>query len=153
MRRILIGPLTTAVAVAGIVIGSATVAGATHTVEVGDRATTVAKGAAVIVPVEVTCSVAPPPPPFPFPIPPPPPPFPGSSVGVSVTQRSGNRIASGFGSANVVCDGTPQTVDVLVTASGAPFKNGSAVVTANMFQCDITGCHTATDTEEISVRK
>ena len=148
MRRLLIGPLTASVAIATIVIGSATVASATHTVEVDDTATLQAKGAAVTVPVEVTCepTVVPP---FPFPFPPPP----GSTVTVQVNQRSGNRIASGFGSASVVCDNLPHTVEVLVVAQQAPFKNGTALVTAAMFTCDSTGCHSASDTEEIQIRK
>jgi hypothetical protein len=112
----------------------------------GDTATLVAKGAGLVVPVEITC--------LPSPVPPPGfPPFPGSSVGVSATQRSGNRIAQGFGSATVVCDGTPQVVQVQLTGQQAPFKNGTALATASMFACDTIGCHTASDTEEIQVRK
>lgn len=136
-----------------MLIGSASVASATHTVELGDRATLLAKGAGVVVPVEVTCEgqVPPPPPPFPFPFPPFPP-FP-SSVSVQLTQRSGNSIAQGSGGANVVCDGTTQTVNVQLTAQGAPFKNGTALATATVFACDSTGCHSASDSEEIRIRK
>lgn len=149
MRRLLIGPLAASAAIA-MLIGSASVASATHTVELGDTATLVAKGAAVLVPVEVTCSAGelPPPPPFPFP---PFPPFP-SSVSVQLTQRSGNSIAQGTGGTNVVCDGTTQTVNVQLIAQGAPFKNGTALATASVFACDPI-CHTATDTEEIRIRK
>ncbi len=145
MRRLLIGPLAASAAMAALLVGSATAASATHTVEV-DNGTVLAKGAAVIVPVTVTCL----PGTTPFP------PFPGSpSVGVSLTQRSGNRIAQGFGSASVVCDGTPQTVNVQLTASQAPFKNGTALATASMTQCDpmTFQCHTESDTEEIQLRK
>ena len=87
-------------------------------------------------------------PPFPYP------PFPGgSSVYVSATQRSGNRIAQGSGSAPVTCNGMEQTVNVQLTAFQAPFKHGVALVTASFTQCDYTGCHTATDTEEVTFRK
>ena len=148
MRRLLIGPLAALAASASILIGSATVASATHTVRVGDTATLTAKGAGVLVPVDVTCTG------FGFP-PPPFPPFPGgsNSVSVQLTQRSGNRIAQGFGSAAVTCDGIPHTVDVLVTASQAPFKHGSALATASMFLCDFSGCHGASDSRDITVTK
>ena len=148
MRRLVIGPLAASAAIATLLIGSAAPASATHAVEVADSGTLVAKGAGVIVPVTVVCEpggvVFPP---FPFP--------PGGSfVSVSVTQRSGNRIAQGYGGTSVVCNGTPQTVDVQVTPSQAPFKHGTALVTASMTQCDyFLGCHTATDTEEITLRK
>ena len=149
MRRVLVGSFASA-AIAALVIGSATVASATHTVELGDRANLVTKGVAVLVPVEVTCLAAPfPPPPVPIP---PFPPFPGSSVSVSMSQRSGNRIAQGFGTASVVCNGTPQTVNVQVMAQQAPFKSGTALATAAMSVCDISGCHTSSDTEEIRIR-
>ncbi len=146
MRRLLIGPLAASAAIATLLVGSATAASATHTVEVGDTGTLIAKGAAVIVPVTVTCdpSTAPP---FPFPGPG------GSSVTVSVTQRSGNRIAQGYGGTAVTCDGTPQTVNVRLTANQAPFKPGTALATATMFQCDASGCHQASDTEEIRLTK
>jgi len=148
MRRLLIGPLAALAASASILVGSATVASASHTVRLGDTATLTAKGAGVLVPVEVTCAG------FGFP-PPPFPPFPGgsNSVTVQVNQRSGNRIAQGFGSANVTCDGTPHTVDVLVTAQQAPFKHGTALATASMFVCDFGGCHTATDSHDIQITK
>jgi hypothetical protein len=148
MRRLLIGPLAALAASASILVGSATVASATHTVRLGGSATLVSKGAGVLVPVEVTCTG------FGFP-PPPFPPFPGGSntVTVQVNQRSGNRIAQGFGSASVVCDGTQHTVDVLVTASQAPFKHGTALATASMFLCDFSGCHPATDSHDITITK
>jgi hypothetical protein len=148
VRRKLIGPIVASAAMASMLIGSATVASATHVVEMGDTATLLTKGAGLLVPVEVTCD----PnqlPPFPFP----PFPSPSSSVSVQVTQRSGNRIAQGFGSAPVMCTGTPQTVNVQLTAEQAPFKHGTALATATVFVCDSTGCHSASDTEEIQIRK
>lgn len=148
MRRFLIGPIMASAAIASMLIGSATVASATHVVELGDTATLLSKGAGLVVPVEVTCD----PnqfPPFPFP----PFPSPSPSVSVQVTQRSGNRIAQGFGSAPVTCTGTPQTVNVQLTAQQAPFKHGTALATATVFVCDSTGCHSASDTEEIRITK
>ena len=148
MRRLLIGPIVASAAIASMLIGSATVASATHVVDLDGTATLLAKGAGLVVPVEVTCD----PnqfPPFPFP----PFPSPSPSVSVQVTQRSGNRIAQGFGSAPVMCTGTPQTVNVQLTAQQAPFKHGTALVTATVFMCDSTGCHSASDTEEIRITK
>jgi hypothetical protein len=148
VRRFLIGPIMASAAIASMLIGSATVASATHVVELGDTATLLSKGAGLVVPVEVTCD----PnqfPPFPFP----PFPSPSPSVSVQVTQRSGNRIAQGFGYAPVMCTGTPQTVNVQLTAQQAPFKHGTALATATVFLCDSTGCHSASDTEEIRITK
>jgi hypothetical protein len=146
MRRKLVGSLAAVAASAALVMGSATVASATHAIEVGDTGTLVARGAAVLVPVEVTCPVST--------VPQPPFPFPGSGLSVTVNQRSGNRIAQGFGSANVACTGTEQTVQVQVTAQQAPFKNGTALVTATMTVCEdfFINCHTVSDTEEIRIR-
>jgi len=152
MRRLLTGSLAASAAIAAMLVGSATAASATHSVQLDGTASLVGKGAAVTVPVTVTCAPSPYPGPFPSPFPPP---FPGSSrVAVQVTERSGNRIAQGYGSASAVCDGTPHTVDVQVTAQGAPFKHGDAVATATMTVCDyFYGCHNATDTETIQVGK
>lgn len=148
MRRFLIGPIVASAAITSMLIGSATVASATHMVELGDTATLLSKGAGLVVQVEVTCD----PnqlPPFPFP----PFPSPNPSVSVQVTQRSGNRIAQGFGSEPVTCTGTPQTVNVQLAAYQSPFKHGTALATATVFMCDSTGCHSASDTEEIRITK
>lgn len=147
MRRYFVRPFAASAAIATMLIGSATVASATHAVEIGNSATLQSKGAALSVAVEVTCDPVVTDP-FPFPIPPV-----GASVSVQVSQRSGNRIAQGFGSANVVCDSTPHTVQVQVLAQQAPFKNGTALAMAFVTSCDATGCHSATDSEEISVRR
>lgn len=105
-------------------------------VEVGDEATLVARGAAVRVPVEVTCPA-------------------GSTgfVSASVTQRAGSRIASGFGSTSFVCTGGSQTVDVTVNAQGAgqAFKKGSAVAEATVSVCDFFFCASASDSENIQI--
>lgn len=148
MRRISIGPIVASAAIASMLIGSATVASATHVVELGDTAALLSKGAGLVVPVEVTCD----PnqlPPFPFP----PFPSPSPSVSVQVTQRSGNRIAQGFGGGPATCTGTPQTVNVQLTAQQAPFKQGTALATATVLMCYSTGCHSASDTEDIRITK
>ena len=144
MRRLLIRPLAASAAIAIMLIGSATAASATHTVTLGESGALVAKGVAVVVPVTVTCA------PSSFPGSP----WPGAnSVNVQLSERSGKGIVQGFGSGNVVCDGTPQTVDVLVRASGAPFKSGTALATASVMVCDFSGCHQALATEEIRISK
>ena len=106
-------------------------------VEVGDEATIVARGAAVRVPVEVTCPA-------------------GSTAFVSagVTQRAGSRIASGFGSTSIVCTGGSQTVEVTANAqgSGQAFKKGSAVADATVSVCQsFLGCTSVSDSETIQI--
>jgi hypothetical protein len=105
-------------------------------VEVQDEATLVARGAAVLVPVEVICPA-------------------GStfrSLSVQVTQRAGSRIASGFGgTSDFACTGTTQVVEVLVPAQDQAFKRGQAVAEASLFVCNEFGCQSVTDTENIEV--
>lgn len=105
-------------------------------VEVGDEATLVARGAAVQVPVEVTCPA-------------------GTTAFVSanVTQRAGSRIASGFGGTSFVCTGGSQIVDVTVNAqgSGQAFKKGAAVAQASVSVCSFFGCSFASDSENIQI--
>ena len=104
-------------------------------VEVGDEATLVARGAAVLVPVEVNCPA-------------------GATgfVSVQVTQRAGSRIASGFGGSDFVCTGTTQTIDVLVHAQGQAFKKGPAVADASLSVCtDFFFCQSVRDTETIRI--
>lgn len=105
-------------------------------VEVGDEATLVARGAAVSVPVEVICPA-------------------GSRgfVSVRVTQRAGSRIASGSaGTSDFICTGATQTVDVLVHAQGQAFKKGPAVAEAFLSVCsDFFFCVSTSDTENIQI--
>lgn len=120
-------------ALAALAVGPA---GAQQGVELGPTAQLLAKGAAVLVPVQATCGDAT---------------FPSSSVvTVLVNERSANRIVVGNGSASVTCDGTAHTVDVLVRAQEAPFKPGTALATASMFFCGSGSC--APDTAEIRIR-
>ena len=108
-------------------------------IEVESPAQLVAKGAAVDVSVTVTCD---------------------ASVGdlfvdAIVTQRRGNDVAQGFGSRNVACTGSAQTLTVRVPAqSDITFKqNKSAVASAELFGCDATGCGSDTDSEVIEIVK
>ena len=104
-------------------------------VEVGDEATLVARGAGVLVPIEVRCPAG------------------GTGfLSVRVTQRAGSRIASGSGStSDFVCTGATQTVEVLVHAQGQAFKRGPAVAEASLFVCSEFFCEQVTDTENIEI--
>jgi hypothetical protein len=96
------------------------------TVELGQTATLVAKGAAVEVPVIYSCS-------------------PDTTFGdlsVSITQRvGGKRIAQGSRSTfDVICDGAEHTALITVTSSsGTPFHQGVAFAQASLFACDEFG--------------
>jgi hypothetical protein len=102
-----------------------------------ESATLVSRGAAVDVTLEVTCN-------SPF----------GADVFVTVTQRSGSGVAQGFGSESVGCTGSGQQVVVRVFASeGKAFKQGTAVVSAELFGCRPTICGSETDSEVIDIKK
>jgi hypothetical protein len=106
-------------------------------VQVESPARLVARGAAVDVPVEVTCNAT------------------GSAfVQVSVTQKAGSGVAQGFGSTEVGCTGSGQQVTVRVQASGGKtFKQGTAVASAEIFGCRPGICGNETDSETISIQK
>ena len=71
-------------------------------VQVESPARLVARGAALDVPVEVTCNATN-----------------NAFVQVSVTQKAGSGVAEGFGSALVGCTGSSQQLTIRVQASGA----------------------------------
>jgi hypothetical protein len=100
-------------------------------------ATLVSRGAAVDVTLEVTCNAT------------------GSAfVDVSVTQKSGSGVAQGFGSTNVGCTGSGEQIVVRVRAFGAKaFKQGTAVVSAEIFGCNNVTCGSETDSEVIQIQK
>jgi hypothetical protein len=104
-------------------------------VQVNSPATLLAKGAAVQVPVEVTCNAT------------------GSVlVQVTVTQKSGSGVAQGSGSTQVGCAGSGEQITVLVTATGAkPFKKGDAVATAEISGCNNVTCGSDTDSAVIQI--
>jgi hypothetical protein len=107
-------------------------------VQVESPATLVARGAAVDVPLEITCNAT------------------GSvDVYVQVTQRSGSGVAQGFGYTSVGCTGSGQRVVVRVSAtgSGKSFKQGTAVVEAEVFGCRPYICGGETDTEVITINR
>jgi hypothetical protein len=100
-------------------------------------ATLVSRGAAVDVTLEVTCNAT------------------GSAfVDVSVTQKSGSGVAQGSGSTSVGCTGSGEQIVVRVRASGAKtFKQGTAVVSADIFGCNNVTCGSETDSEVIQIQK
>jgi hypothetical protein len=106
-------------------------------VQVESPATLVARGAAVEVPVEVTCNAI------------------GTVfVDVNVTQKAGSAVAQGFGSAEVGCSGAGEHIRVLVQASGAKtFKQGTAVATARIFGCNRVTCGTEDDSATIDIKR
>jgi hypothetical protein len=106
-------------------------------VQVQSPAQLVARGAAVDVPVEVTCNAT------------------GTAfVSVSVTQKSGSGVAQGFGSTEVACAASGQHFVVRVQASGAKaFKQGTAVASAEVFGCRPGVCGSETDSEVITIQK
>jgi len=80
-----------------------------------ESGTLIARGAAVDVIVDVTCT------------------SPQAFVDISLTQRVGSAIASGFGSTTVGCTGASQRVVVTVTAFGdKAFRKQAAVATATV---------------------
>jgi hypothetical protein len=100
-------------------------------------ATLVSRGAAVDVTLEVTCNATGP-----------------AFVDVSVTQKSGSGVAQGFGSTNVGCTGSGEQIVVRVRASsGKTFKQGTAVVSAEIFGCNDVTCGSETDSEVLDIKK
>jgi hypothetical protein len=106
-------------------------------VQVQSPARLVARGAAVDVTLEVTCN-------SPF----------GADVFVTVTQKSGSGVAQGFGSESVGCTGSGEQVVIRVQAfGGKAFKQGTAVVSAEIFGCNNVTCGSETDSEVIQLQK
>jgi hypothetical protein len=109
-------------------------------VQVESPAHLVSRGAAVDVPLEVTCNAAPN----------------TAFVQVVVTQKSGSGVAQGSGSTAVGCTGSGQQVTVRVQAfGGKAFKQGTAVASAEIFGCnaDFSTCGSETDSEVIDIKK
>jgi hypothetical protein len=101
-----------------------------------ESGTLVARGAAVDVVVDVACT------------------SPTAFVDVSLTQRVGSEIASGFGFAEVGCTGGSQRVVVTVTASGGKaFRKQAAVATATVSGCAGNVCGSENDTETIDLQR
>jgi hypothetical protein len=106
-------------------------------VQVNSPAHLVSRGAAVDVPLEVTCNAT------------------GSvDVFVSVSQKAGSGVAQGFGSTRVGCTGSGQQITVRVQANGGKtFKQGTAVANAEIFGCNNVTCGSETDSEVIQLQK
>jgi hypothetical protein len=106
-------------------------------VQVNSPAHLVARGAAVDVPLEVTCNAT------------------GSvDVFVSVSQKAGSGVAQGSGFTSVGCTGSGEQVTVRVQASGGKsFKQGSAVASAEIFGCNNVTCGSETDSEVIQIQR
>jgi hypothetical protein len=99
----------------------------------------VAGGASVDVPLEITCGGVR-----------------GTvDVYVTVTQRVGKGIASGFGYEDFGCSGGGQDVTVRVRAdsAGKAFMRGNAVVDAEVFGCGTRVCGSETDSETVRLRR
>jgi hypothetical protein len=88
-------------------------------IHVNSPATLVAKGAGADLTVQIECAGAR-----------------SAFVDVSLTERSGSQIASGFGSTQVGCTNQNQTVLVHVTAqSGKVFKKGTGIADGFISAC------------------
>jgi hypothetical protein len=109
-------------------------------VQVESPASLVARGAAVDVPLEVTCNASP-----------------DASVSVTVTQRAGSGVAQGTGFTSVGCTGSGQQIRVRVQATngGKTFKQGTAVASAEIFGCtrDFSVCGSETDSQTIDIQR
>lgn len=106
-------------------------------IHVNSPATLVAKGASADVSVQIECAGAR-----------------TASVNVSLTERAGSEIATGFGSTEIGCTNANQTVHVLVTAqSGKAFKKGTAVADGSIFACtpDFRVCGSEQDQRTIDL--
>lgn len=102
-------------------------------------ATLVARGAALDVPVQVTC-------------------FGGAQafqVSLQVTQRiNGGRVASGYGFVQTpACDGFPHVVTARVTANQNAFKAGQAFASSDGYICSPLGCASVHDEAQIDIKK
>jgi hypothetical protein len=107
-------------------------------VQLAPTAQLVAGGAAVDVPMTVTCDAT------------------GTAdVFVNVTQRRGSHVVQGFGSSSLTCTGSAQTLVVRVpSGSDIVFKpKKRAVASAELFGCDATECGSDTDSEVIQILK
>jgi hypothetical protein len=101
-----------------------------------ESATLVSRGAAVDVTLEVTCNAD------------------FADVFVSVSQRSGSGVARGFGSESVGCTGSGEHVVIRAQASGGrAFKQGTAVINAEIFGCNNVTCGSETDSEVVDLRR
>jgi hypothetical protein len=104
-------------------------------IHVNSPATLIAKGASADVSLQIECA--------------------GTRtafVDVSLTERAGSEIATGFGSTEVGCTNANQTIHVIVTAqSGKAFKKGTAVADGFIFACAPRFCGSEQDQRTIAL--
>jgi len=111
----------------------------TWDVQLPGTGTLLARGAAVRVPVDVSCPAG----------------F-RATLSVALTQRSGPSVVTGSDSVELTCRGVPQTVQVTVPAQPGQrtWKRGPALATATLGACDFYFCGTlARDSEEIRISR
>jgi hypothetical protein len=105
-------------------------------IHVNSPAALVAKGAGADVSVQVECAGAR-----------------TASVNVSLTERAGSAIATGFGFAQVGCTNANETILVRVTAqSGKAFKRGTAIADGTISACTTSFCGSEQDQPTIALR-
>ena len=76
-----------------------------------------------------------------------------ASVNVSLTERAGSEIATGFGFTQVGCTNANETILVRVTAqSGKAFKKGTAIADGSIFGCTSTFCGSEQDQPTIELK-
>ena len=107
-------------------------------VQIGPIATLQAKGAAVSVPLTMTCPA-------------------GSfaSLDVSLTQRVGNKSVTGSRSTSPQCTGQEQALVLNITAQSGSrtFKTGEAFAEASIFGCNYACGTFAEDSRTVMIRK
>jgi hypothetical protein len=137
-----LGAVVTGAVVAVSAPGSAAVAVLSSpevwSLQIGPEAVLQAKGAAVSVPVRITC-----------------PQGRTASLDLTLTQRIGNQAVSGSRFQSVQCTGSEQTVVVNVVAQtgSRTFKTGPAFVDASLSSCGYMCGTFATDSRSVTVRK
>jgi hypothetical protein len=104
-------------------------------ISVQSPGTLVARGAAVSVPLVVTCNT------------------PQGFVDVQISEKVGNKTATGYTSTQVGCIGGHETILVTVPArSGPAFAKGSAYVVADISGCTYYTCGSETSSATIRIK-
>jgi hypothetical protein len=121
---------------------SPSLAAAQSTVQLGSQAQLAARGAAIILPITITCG---------------PGAFQNSPNVIQVTQRVGKNLAKGSSSGTqVICDSAPHVTDLFIQAQDHPFKTGTAAAAANFTFCEsmpVFSCRAVNDSKEITIVK
>jgi hypothetical protein len=105
-------------------------------ISVGSTGTLIAGGAAISIPVIVTCAEG------------------SGAVNTQITQRRGSGLVRGEDSSSYTCDGTAQTLTMIVQPGSGVYKTGEALVTANAYLCDYDNCYYAvSDDKVVQIRR